>query len=64
MTKIPDGYRAEPNPTLATDESCFCGHLRRLHADSLYESGHGGCRFCSCARFTWNAFVRPLAKEA
>lgn len=41
-----------------TDEMCTCGHLRSEHGNRR-AIGHGACMKigCSCAQFTWKAFV-------
>ena len=63
MITIPKGYK-KADVYVHDDELCYCGHLKSKHGSTCggHAEGHGACRLCKCAKFTWAAFVRELKK--
>lgn len=65
MTRIPEAphttrhnfpFVGKDGRWIATDEQCYCKHLRSAHVDTL-AYGHGACIRCECEKFTWKRFV-------
>lgn len=48
-------------------EMCDCNHFggaspNSVHEDQ-YQDGHGACRDCDCAKFTWKYFCDDKGEE-
>lgn len=43
------------------DELCQCGHLQSAHDAADHQviavKGHGACRLCGCAKYTFSRFI-------